>query len=142
MISLAHDRFNHVLLHFVLHNKNLVPKPVKWKYSFGELNPVKNTQLIASLPTLAYAFKSCSQARNANLPNHLWNEYRSRFNRYVTYPERDKIMSQLRAACPNHKRLPISRDSSCSGNNNIVQTHLVLEETRVMTNLLYLDIIC
>ena len=87
--------FNHVLLHFALRKHGLVSTALKWKDLMGQLThpAVKNM-----FPTMAVAFDACRRARNTNLASHPMDDRHNRFTKSVTYGERDRIKSQLKAA--------------------------------------------
>jgi len=91
--------FNHVLLHFALHNGNFVSAPpLKWKYTFGEIVPNKNPHFSSVFPAVANVFRECSKARNTNLSSHPFDDSRYRFTKQVTYEQRDALISKLRVA--------------------------------------------
>lgn len=87
--------FNHVLWHFALRQHGIIPATMKWQHSMGQLtNPAAKKKF----PTMAAVFDKCRIARNTNLSSHPMDEKRKRFSRDVSYPERDSIKAQLRAA--------------------------------------------
>lgn len=57
-------------------------------------NPVAKTRF----PTMAAVIDKCRVMRNTNLSSHPMDDKRRRFTKMVTYPQRDYIRSQLRAA--------------------------------------------
>jgi hypothetical protein len=87
--------FNHVLWHFALRQHGIIPATMKWRHSMGQLaNPAAKNKF----PTMAAVFDKCRIARNTNFSSHPMDDKRNRFTRQVTYPERDSIKSQLKAA--------------------------------------------
>lgn len=87
--------FNHVLLHFALRKHNLVSTTLKWRDYMGQLQSLAIKNMF---PTMAVAFDACRVARNTNLASHPMDDRRNRFTKSVTYRERDRIKSQLKAA--------------------------------------------
>lgn len=91
--------FNHVLLHFALHNGNFVSTPpLRWRHTFGQLVPNKNPQFLSVFPAVASVFRECSKARNTNLSSHPFDDSHYRFTKQVTYEQRDALISKLRVA--------------------------------------------
>ena len=90
--------FNHLLLHFVLHKGTYTATPVKWQYTFGQIQPGSNPLFQRAFPTITNVFLECSQLRNTNEESHPFDSRHSRFSKLVTYPQRDRLISKQRAA--------------------------------------------
>ncbi|MFC2038853.1 hypothetical protein ACFLUG_03690, partial [Chloroflexota bacterium] len=91
--------FNHVLLHFVLHNGNYVAiPPLRWTKTFGEIRPNNNRAFERAFPSVANVFRECAQMRNSNLSSHPFDDRHSRFTKQVPYNLQSTIISKLRVA--------------------------------------------